>query len=86
MRTNRLQEIRKSRGWKSARAFAEHIGMPVSTYTNYEQGKRPLMFDTAIDLCNALDCTLDELAGRSVKKVGDEVLIQMIAERLSENK
>ena len=82
----RLQEIRKERGWKSARAFAEHIGMPVSTYTNYEQGKRMLMFDTAITLCNALNCTLDELAGRSVMKVGDEVLIQMLTDRLNDSK
>ena len=28
-----LQKMRKAAGWKSARAFAEHIGMPVDTQT-----------------------------------------------------
>lgn len=61
----RLKEIRKSRGWKSARAFAESIGMQEKTYRNYEQGTRNLYLDVACELCDALECTLDELVGRS---------------------
>lgn len=64
MKTN-LKEIRKSRGWRSAKAFAEHIGMQEKTYRNYEQGTRSLYLDVACKLCDALDCSLDELAGRS---------------------
>lgn len=63
----RLKEIRKSRGFKSARAFAESIGMQEKTYRNYEQGTRNLYLDVACELCNALGCTLDELVGNERK-------------------
>ena len=59
----RLKEIRKARGYKSARAFAESIGMQEKTYRNYEQGARNLYLDVACELCNALDCSLDALVG-----------------------
>lgn len=59
-----LQRIRKEKGFRSARAFAEHIGMSKNTYTNYEQGTRPLTLELACDFADALECTLDELAGR----------------------
>lgn len=59
-----LQRIRKARGFKSAKAFADHIGMSKNTYTNYEQGTRSLTLDIAWKFADALECTLDELAGR----------------------
>jgi transcriptional regulator with XRE-family HTH domain len=65
----RLQELRKAAGWRSAREFAEHIGMPVSTYTAYEQQKRHLYLDTAWMLCEELGCTLDELCGLDAASV-----------------
>lgn len=60
----KLQEIRKARGFKSAKAFAEHIGMSVRTYTNYEQGVTSLSLEKAWEFADILDCTLDEIAGR----------------------
>lgn len=60
----RLQEMRKRAGYKSARDFADYIGMNISTYTNYEQGKRNLSLVQAWKFADALHCTLDELAGR----------------------
>lgn len=86
----RLQELRKAAGWKSAKAFAEHIGISVRTYTNYEQGARNLMLDTAVMLCNELGCTLDDLVGRTVEKkeqkpvIDNEELLDMLASRLAE--
>lgn len=59
-----LQAIRKTRGYKSAREFAEHFGLNVSTYTDYEQGRRTFTLDKAWELADMLDCSLDELAGR----------------------
>lgn len=38
--------------------------MSVNTCTNYEQGVRPLSLEQAWEFADALDCTLDELAGR----------------------
>ena len=64
MKTN-LQAMRKAAGFKSARAFAEHIGMNVSTYTDYEQGRRMFALEQAWEFADALGCTLDELAGRT---------------------
>lgn len=64
-----LQRIRKERGFKSARAFAEHIGMSKDTYTNYEQGARPITLELAWEFADVLGCTLDELAGRDFKSV-----------------
>lgn len=59
-----LQAMRKRAGFKSAREFAEHIGVNVGSYTNYEQGKVALSLLKAWEFADALDCTLDELAGR----------------------
>lgn len=59
-----LQRIRKDRGFKSAKAFADSIGMSARTYTNYEQGVTSLTLEKAWEFADALECTLDELAGR----------------------
>lgn len=59
-----LQAMRKRAGYKSAKAFADHIGVPVGTYTDYEQGRRMFTLERAWEFADALDCTLDELAGR----------------------
>lgn len=59
-----LQVMRKRAGFKSAKAFAEHVGMNVGSYTNYEQGMRSLSLEKAWEFADILDCSLDELAGR----------------------
>lgn len=69
----KLQEMRKRAGYRSAQAFAEHIGMNVGTYTNYEQGKRRLTLEQAREFCDELHCTLDELAGRDFHPPGEVV-------------
>lgn len=65
LKTN-LQAMRKRAGYKSAREFADHAGINVNTYTNYEQGKANMSLLQAWELADLLDCTLDELAGRRV--------------------
>ena len=67
----KLQEMRKRAGFKSAKAFADHIGMNVGTYTNYEQGKRNLTLEQAWEFADELHCTLDELAGREFHPPGE---------------
>jgi len=59
-----LQDLRRKAGFKSARAFAEHLGIPVSTYTGYEQERIKLSLSVAWLIADELGCTLDELAGR----------------------
>lgn len=59
-----LQKTRKAAGFKSAKAFAEHIGMSKDTYTGYEQGRISLSYERAWEFADALGCTLDEVGGR----------------------
>lgn len=59
-----LQKMRKAAGFKSAKAFAEHIGMSKDTYTGYEQGRISLSYERAWEFADALGCTLDEVGGR----------------------
>ena len=67
-RKYRLQECRKAAGYKSAREFAEAIGMPVRTYTNYEQEERDLTLGLAMQFAEAMGCSIDQIAGRESHK------------------
>ena len=62
-RTN-LQAMRRRAGFKSAREFAEYIGVPKDTYTKYEQGSAKMTLLQAWEFADKLHCSLDELAGR----------------------
>ena len=59
-----LQEKRKAAGYRSAREFADHMGMNVSTYTEYEQGRSMFNYEQAWRFADELGCTLDALGGR----------------------
>lgn len=69
-----LQMLRKSRGFKSAKAFAETAGIKVATYTTYEQGRYAMSLDTACVVADILGVTLDELVGRSAHKTPQDTL------------
>lgn len=59
----RLQYYRKLSGWKSAKAYADHIGMSARTYTSYEQGEKNLYLDVAARICRDLGIPVDKLVG-----------------------
>lgn len=73
----RLKELRKARGYKSARAFSEYLGIPENTYRKYEQEERNLYLEVACKLCDALGCTLDELAGREKRPPDETELLEI---------
>jgi len=52
---NRLRGARKSFGCRSAREFAIKHGIPESTYSQHETGKRSLSPDTLMRYCKWLD-------------------------------
>ena len=56
-----LQRNRKEAGFRSAKAFADHLGLEARTYTSYEQGVRSFSIDQACELASALNCSLDDL-------------------------
>lgn len=60
-----LQLMRKAAGFKSAKAFAEYVGFNANTYTQYEQGLVSFTYEKAWLMADALQCTLDELGGRT---------------------
>lgn len=84
----RLQELRREAGYRSAKAYAEHLGMNPSTYTEYEQGRVSMPIEKAWQIADDLGVSLDELMGRTppVKVASDkankerarEVLYMMI--------
>ena len=59
-----LQRMRKIAGYKSAKAFAEAVGINPNTYTDWEQGRHMLSYEQAWQLADALECSMDELGGR----------------------
>lgn len=66
MKTN-LQALRKAAGFKSAKDFADALGMSPGTYTDYEQGRRGFTLERAWQFADILHVSLDELAGREFR-------------------
>ena len=60
-----LQKLRKLKGYNSAKEFAEHAGISTNTYTGYEQGRIALTFERAWQIADLLNCSLDEVGGRT---------------------
>ena len=66
--------MRKEAGYRSAKEFAEKMGMSVGTYTDYEQGRRKFTLEKAWEFADVLGCTLDDLAGRDFPQSGEASL------------
>ena len=70
-----LQKLRKEAGFRSAKAFAESLGVPAATYTDWEQGRRLPALDMLWQIADALGdamgrhVSLDELAGRDWPRI-----------------
>lgn len=73
-----LQRARKAGGFKSAKAFAEHMGYNPLTYTDWEQGRHTFSFEQAWEMADALHITLDELGGR-VFQEKDAIEIELVS-------
>lgn len=80
-----LQKLRKEAGFKSAKAFAEYMGISSSCYTEYEQGRRSFNYDQAWLFADALGCSMDELAGRPFKTKEDRSFADKRQECLNED-
>ena len=60
-----IERMRKERGIKQ-KDFAALLGIKVSRLGNWERDEREFSFADACRMADILQCTLDELAGRSV--------------------
>ena len=67
-----LTRFRNLRGYTQEQ-MARKLGISRSTYTNYERGNRSPDLETLERISDVLDCTLDELFGRSKGEPGREV-------------
>ncbi len=63
----RLKELREDSDLSQA-ALAQALGMYKTTYARYEQGQRDLPLQTAILIADYYRISLDELAGRKIRK------------------
>jgi len=59
----RLRKLRQERGLSQAQ-LARLSGIPKGTLLQWEYGLRTPLLDAAVKLADALEITLDELAGR----------------------
>ena len=60
-----LMQLRKKAGYKNRDDFADKIGVERRTYKAWEARERNMNFPQACMVADALNCSLDELAGRS---------------------
>ena len=60
-----LQKLRKEKGYKSAKEFAAALDININTYTDIEQGKTGLSLERAWQIADLLNCSLDEVGGRT---------------------
>lgn len=62
----RLKEMRKKRGLKQ-KEIAEKLGVDWRTYGSWERGERMIYLEQARNCAVALDCSIDEIAGRPLR-------------------
>jgi transcriptional regulator with XRE-family HTH domain len=65
----RLKKLRQDRGLSQAQ-LAQLSGIPKGTLLQWEYGLRTPLLDAAVKLADALEISLDELAGREPPKGG----------------
>jgi transcriptional regulator with XRE-family HTH domain len=66
---NRIKELRQNMGITMKEAAA-NLGLPYTTYVNYEKGVREPNSETLIDLANFYQSSVDYLIGRSAEQSG----------------
>lgn len=59
-----LKRIRRARGYKSAKEYANHLGIPTSTYSRHEQDCKYITAKQAIAFAEDLDVSIDYILDR----------------------
>ena len=83
-----LQRLRREAGYRSAKDFANAIGMPPTTYSRYERQEdgpeRSIPLATAWKLADEFGCSIDFLVGRTGEESRGEK-VQRFYNALSES-
>lgn len=83
-----LKHYREKAGYKSAKEFANTLGIPPNTYVGYEVRGREPKFDTLCKIADLLEVSTDDLLGRTSNILGnneDERLKKIIDDLLNIN-
>ena len=59
-----LQALRKAAGYKTAKEFAEEMGIPLATYSRYESSPEKIPLGAAWSLADKLGASIDVVVGR----------------------
>lgn len=54
----RLRAVRKEAGFKTEKSFAQRYGIPLTTYSQHETGKRKMTVETLVDYCMKLNANV----------------------------
>ena len=60
-----LQELRKAAGYRTAKEFADEMGIPTTSYSRYESAPGKISVDQAWRLADRLGCSIDLIVGRA---------------------
>ena len=80
-----LKHYREKAGYKSAKEFANTLGIPPNTYVGYEVRGREPKFDTLCKIADLLEVSTDDLLGRTTNILGnneDDLLEKIINESI----
>lgn len=70
---NRIKSLREEKHITMKEA-AKQLGLPYTTYVNYEKGYREPNSETLIDISNFYNTSIDYLLGKSNDRITEEVL------------
>lgn len=68
-----LKDLRVKAGFETAKKFAEHMDVPVTTYTRYEQSPDKIPLKAAWTLADHFSCPIDMVVGRDLSDAGLEL-------------
>ena len=70
---NRMAELRREKGISMKQA-AELLGLPYTTYVNYEKGTREPKSDTLISIAHLYNTSIDYMLGKSDTRIDNDIL------------
>lgn len=69
-----LKHYREKAGYKTAKEFANTLGIPPNTYVGYEVRGREPKFDTLCKIADLLEVSTDDLLGRKEPRLKDNLM------------
>ena len=70
---NRMAELRREKGISMKQA-AELLGLPYTTYVNYEKGTREPKSETLISIAHLYNTSIDYMLGKSDTRIDNDIL------------